>query len=71
MSRPHQHRAKDALTTIWPFSGAVANPQNQAAHGNICEVHTCRCGATRSTNVNGWHTERGTWQERTGEDDEQ
>jgi hypothetical protein len=39
----------------------VARNQNPAAHGNICVVDTCRCGAQRRTNVNQIHVERGPW----------
>lgn len=47
------------------FRGSVAGlhaDQNQAAHGNICEIEECRdCGARRSRNVNGLHQEIGAW----------
>jgi hypothetical protein len=31
------------------------------AHGNICVIDTCSCGAVRKTNINGNHIERGPW----------
>lgn len=44
-----------------PYNGSVSRDENRAAHGNICIVETCACGATRSTNVNGLHFEQGVW----------
>lgn len=55
----HQHRVSKTETR--PFMGAVGTKQNPAAHGGVCEVSTCKCGATRRTNVNGRHIERGYW----------
>jgi len=55
------HRHQIAKSEDFGFSGAVAQPENQAAHGNICRVDTCRCGATRRTNINQSHVERGQW----------
>lgn len=39
----------------------MKHPEKRAAHGNVCVVDTCRCGAERQTNVNGRHVERGPW----------
>lgn len=55
----HKHKAQSERTL--PFQGPVASPENPAAHGNVCHVETCKCGATRRTNVNGRHLERGSW----------
>jgi len=55
----HSHRTHKV--TVRPFSGPVSKYANEAAHGGTCEVHTCRCGATRKVNVNGRHIERGDW----------
>lgn len=44
-----------------PFVGPVVRDQNRAAHGGVCVVETCRCGARRATNVNGSHQEEGAW----------
>lgn len=55
----HTHRT--IKSEDFAFSGPVAQPANQAAHGNICRVDTCRCGATRRTNINQRHIERGQW----------
>lgn len=64
-----------------PFVNAVASTfgtdgeapkYNPSAHGGVCIVETCRCGATRHTNRNGQHEERGTWTfERQGMRDDQ
>jgi len=63
MIHTHRHRAKSSEDRA--FSGPVADPENRAAHGNICSVDTCSCGATRSANVNGRHVEQGKWVEPT------
>lgn len=57
----HKHKAKSKKTT--PFFGPVSGTrkQNPAAHGNVTVIAKCRCGAERSTNVNGPHVERGQW----------
>lgn len=57
--KTHRHRAKTTITRC--FSGPVSGRQNPAAHGNVCRIDTCSCGATRATNVNGNHVERGDW----------
>lgn len=57
----HQHKPKTSVTR--GYGGAVKHPENRAAHGNVCVVDTCRCGAERKTNVNGRHIERGPWKE--------
>lgn len=56
-----QHRHKAEKSTDRPFMGAVSTNENRAAHGGICVVETCQCGATRRTNVNGRHVEAGKW----------
>lgn len=45
-----------------PFRGCV-NPDecNPVAHGNCCEVETCRCGYERRTNLNAGQEEVGRW----------
>jgi hypothetical protein len=57
----HTHRPDQKLTAERPFFGPVRTPQVQQAHGNICRVHTCRCGAVRHTNINAGAAERGPW----------
>ena len=59
----YRHRPDPTLATVRPFSGAVAKRQNRAAHGNVCVVDRCRCGAERRSNINGQHVERGKWGE--------
>lgn len=56
----HKHRVK--FSEDWGFTGPVKAKQNPAAHGNICRVDKCSCGAVRRTNINGRHIERGEWQ---------
>jgi len=58
------HRHKVTHTDTRAFSGPVrAQGQNQAAHGNVCFIDHCACGATRKTNANAGQTERGAWVE--------
>jgi len=56
-----QHTHCPETSEIRPFFGAVAFPETRAAHGGVCEVATCSCGATRRTNRNGSHAEFGKW----------
>jgi hypothetical protein len=52
-----------------PFQGPIHGARlNPAAHGNVCIVATCRCGAARRSNVNQRHAERGPWVSLTGEE---
>ena len=55
----HRHRA--VRTETRPFAGPVTTPANPAAHGNVCYVDHCRCGATKRRNVNQTHKECGPW----------
>jgi len=55
----HTHRVD--TTIIRPFLGSVAAPPKPEAHGNICQIDRCKCGATRRTNINGQYSERGKW----------
>jgi len=58
----HQHRPVASLSRTRPYSGSVdARTPNPAAHGGVCHVHTCRCGAERRVNANGQHREVGRW----------
>lgn len=59
MTRQHRHRV--SMTREVAFSGPVRAPQIEAAHGGVCIVDACRCGAERRTNANGKHRERGEW----------
>lgn len=56
----HKHKAK--RTDVRPFFGPIEGvSQNRAAHGGVCEVDRCACGAVRRVNINGRHVERGRW----------
>ena len=63
MKTKHTHRAVPEFRQELPFVGAVvsARQHNPAAHGGLLVHDTCRCSATRLTNVNGRHIERGRW----------
>lgn len=61
MKQNHTHRAVPEKARDFAFIGPVRQPQNQAAHGNICRHDVCKCGATRKTNINMRHIERGAW----------
>lgn len=53
----HIHRAAPGLTTERAFCGPVSDRENPAAHGNICVIYKCNCGAERLENVNGRHAD--------------
>ena len=57
----HRHRAISAQRYVRGFFGPVASPEVRAAHGNVCCIDVCTCGAVRRTNTNGNHAERGPW----------
>lgn len=38
------------------------HPERQAAHGNIVQVDTCSCGATRATEINHPAKNYGPWE---------
>jgi hypothetical protein len=59
----HAHRAIPSRSRTVGYTHPVRFPENRAAHGNVCHHDVCRCGATRRTNVNGLHVERGPWSE--------
>jgi len=59
----HRHQALAGRTVTRCFTGPVSRHENPAAHGGVTLVHYCACGATRRTNQNGRHIERGPWQE--------
>jgi hypothetical protein len=59
--KKHQHRAVKDLQETVGFSGPVSDRQNQAAHGNVCVIDKCSCGAIRKTNINQRFSERGAW----------
>lgn len=55
--------ARDGSTRC--YSAPVRQPESPAyeprAHGNVCRVETCRCGARRVVNINAGFIECGTW----------
>ena len=56
------HRHSVATSKDRGFSSPVnAERENRAAHGNICRIDTCSCGAKRWTNINQQHTESSGW----------
>ena len=55
-----RHRPK--RSRYQAYSGPVRKPEKPEAHGGICRVDTCSCGAIRRTNINGANYERGTWE---------
>lgn len=55
------HRHKAIRTTTTCFTGPVSRKENPAAHGGVCYVDYCACGAERRTNVNQCFTETGAW----------
>lgn len=58
--KPHKHEAIKARRSI--YLGPVTHKAPYEAQGGYCRIEECSCKATRKTNVNGVHTERGVWQ---------
>jgi len=58
---PHRCLPMPNETKDVAFTGPVASDENRAAHGGICRIEYCCCGATRRTNINGSHVEQGDW----------
>jgi len=56
----HTHKATKTETRGYSGGVSVRN-ENRAAHGGVCYVETCSCGAVRHVLVNGRHTEEGEW----------
>lgn len=58
----HRHRADRSETRA--YSSCVTPYRcNPAAHGHVTITDICRCGARRSTLINGRHEERGRWEQ--------
>ncbi len=49
----HRHRAKTSVTVGYRGPVGPHWQQNQKAHGGVCIVETCACGARRETNSTG------------------
>jgi len=62
----HRHTVSSSRDVCYsaPVAGAR---ENRAAHGCICVVEKCSCGAIREANVNGRHVEQGRWVLQEGE----
>ena len=61
----HIHRMLAKLSITEPFTESVAHMDvsaNPAAHGGICKIDRCLCGAVRKTNINGVHSETSGWE---------
>ena len=63
MTAKHKHVALPHKTREYPYRGPISIPvkYNDRAHGGICVVEECECGARRSANVSAGHVEQGTW----------
>ena len=61
MHSPPHHEHLAHFVSERAFFEAVSRNENRAAHGGVCIVETCSCGATRMTNRNGRHQEVGAW----------
>jgi hypothetical protein len=57
----HQHRAVPNRREIRGYTGSVSREEEPRAHGGVCVVDHCRCGAVRRTNENQCWMERGEW----------
>ena len=57
----HKHTAKTETTVGYRHPVGPVEQQDERAHGGVCHVETCACGAQRHTNSNGRHKERGEW----------
>jgi hypothetical protein len=56
----HRHSIQSRATWGWTTC-VVRGSCDGHAHGNIVDVDTCACGATRSIECNGGWTGRGPW----------
>ena len=59
----HRHRPKGDAIDVYSYTGPIdgACRPNPRAHGNVCYVERCSCGARRVTNVNTGEREYGPW----------
>lgn len=60
MSHKHREKTYQIVGYTAPIPGARYNPM---AHGGVCIISTCSCGAERRVNSNGRAEERGPWVE--------
>jgi len=72
MHRHSQSRSSAAITardaSVRCYTGPVRQPAERGyeppAHGNVCRVEHCACGAHRTVNVNAGRRARGPWTTR-------
>lgn len=55
----HAHRAKSSRDRCWMGCADSTRCHDERSHGNIQRLDTCRCGAERRTDINGWNVFRG------------
>jgi hypothetical protein len=56
----HRHRTK--TTDIYCYNSPIVGAKyERRAHGAVCIVDRCACGATRACNSNGQFQEQGPW----------
>lgn len=56
----HKHKAVQEKTVSYRGTAQGAR-ENRRAHGGVCYVAMCQCGARRETNSNAGAIERGAW----------
>lgn len=57
----HRHKAKTETTIGYRYPVGPPHLQRPRAHGGVCHVETCACGARRETNSNGRSKETTGW----------
>ena len=62
MTATHRHRAIASRTETRPFTGCVNHPCNPVAHGGVCLIEHCACGAWRAINSNAGQLETALWE---------
>jgi hypothetical protein len=60
-ARRCRHKAATEVTVGYRGPVGPHDRQRPEAHGGVCHVETCRCGAKRRTNSNGGRTETSGW----------
>jgi hypothetical protein len=67
MKHTHKAVAKKSRDRGWTHcvtpDECAANPERQAAHGNIIRIDECSCGAVRQTEINGGRNNYSPWSE--------
>jgi hypothetical protein len=58
----HRHKAvKSADQCFHGTARGAAERENRTAHGGICRIERCECGAQREINLNAGESEVGCW----------